>query len=81
MAASDQAQRLRVGIVGCGGIARAHLTNLSASAYGEPYAFMDVNLPAAESYHARFGGAYATADFEQILDDPKIDVKIGRAHV
>jgi myo-inositol 2-dehydrogenase/D-chiro-inositol 1-dehydrogenase len=74
MAASDQAQRLRVGVVGCGGIARSHLTNLSASPYGEPYAYMDVNLPAAESYKERFGGEYATSDFEQILDDPKIDV-------
>ncbi len=66
----------RVGVLGCGSIARAHLSNLAALDLGRPWAYADVRRSAAEEYLERFGGSYATDDPEKLLADPQVDVVI-----
>ena len=66
----------RVGVLGCGGIARAHLNNLAALDLGRPWAYADVRRSAAEECLERFGGSYATDDPEKLLADPQVDIVI-----
>jgi predicted dehydrogenase len=65
--------RIRIGIIGCGGIGGVHAECLSRIANAEPHAYADANPAAAAKLHARFGGEYSTQDPARILGDDRID--------
>lgn len=53
------AERVRLGFVGCGGIAVAHLKALTKNPNVEPVAFCDVNLERAENVAKQYGASNA----------------------
>ncbi len=54
-------EKVRVGLIGCGGISNAHLPHLSTSDDVELVAFCDVVVERAEKHSAKYGG--------QVFDD------------
>lgn len=76
---------VRLGVIGCGGMCKAHLVNVggkSESISGELKTFaerivvrglLDVDLAKAEAYRETYGGEYATTDANRIFEDPDID--------
>jgi predicted dehydrogenase len=76
---------VRLGVLGCGGMCRAHLGSVGAKSpaiSGElrPFAerievrgLCDVDLSKAEAYRDTYGGAYATTDPARLFGDPEID--------
>lgn len=76
---------VRLGVIGCGGITRAHLPSLRGNsdlispelrAFAEQTelrAACDVDAKRADSVRAEYGGAYATADPERVFTDPDVD--------
>ena len=64
--------KLRVGLIGCGGISGAHLPHLSASEDVELVAFCDVVVERAEAKVEKFGGkAFDSA--EKMLAESNLD--------
>ncbi|MEW6355344.1 MAG: Gfo/Idh/MocA family oxidoreductase [Planctomycetota bacterium] len=63
---------LRIGFVGCGGIAGAHIGGYQANAGVELAAACDISEKAARSVAERIGGR-AYTDFEEMLDKEKLD--------
>jgi len=62
--------RLRIGFIGCGGMAGVHAARLDG--LGDRMAVTaaaDIDLARAEGVAARFAGANAVTDYESILDD------------
>ena len=71
------AKIIRVGIIGCGGIANGkHMRSLAKVADCEMVAFCDIIPERAEKALADFGapGAKAYTDYKELLKDPTIDV-------
>ncbi|MCL2461772.1 MAG: Gfo/Idh/MocA family oxidoreductase [Defluviitaleaceae bacterium] len=66
--------KLKAGIIGCGAYGDNHARIIRHLGHFELRAFADVNLEAAESFLAEFGGAYCDADYMRVLSDPEIDV-------
>ncbi len=69
--------KLRVGIIGCGGIAnQKHMPALAKIPEVEMVAFCDIIKDRAQKAAADFGGEGATAytDFEEMLKNEKLDV-------
>ena len=69
--------KLRVAIVGCGGIANGkHMPSLRKVTECEMVAFCDLIIERAQEAAARYGvpGAKVTADYMEIANDPDIDV-------
>jgi predicted dehydrogenase len=76
---------VKLGVIGCGGMCKAHLapTSEASPAISEalrPYAerievrgLADIDLAKAEAYREAYGGAYATTDPERVFTDPGID--------
>lgn len=62
-----------IGIIGCGAIARQHLIAIQAIDGLKPYAYCDVHPGRAESFLSEYGGGYATAAPNRLLDDPAIN--------
>ena len=68
--------KVRVGFVGCGGIAEAHLKGLVKNPHAELNAFCDISLPRAR----KIAGQYGTEDSKvfdeagKMLDDAKPDI-------
>jgi len=60
------ADRVRLGFVGCGGIAEAHMKEIVKNPDAEIVAFCDINLGRAERMSKEYGGANA-----QIFSDAK----------
>lgn len=70
-------ERLRIGIVGCGGIANGkHLPSLKAINRADIVAFCDLIPERAEKACAEYGaeGAKAYTDYHRLLEDKSIDV-------
>lgn len=70
-------KKLKVGIIGCGGIAKGkHMPSLRKLEQVEMVAFCDVILENAAEAAAEYGGedALITADYKVVLEDPTIDV-------
>ncbi|MEN6645453.1 MAG: Gfo/Idh/MocA family oxidoreductase [Armatimonadia bacterium] len=77
--------KVRLGVIGCGGMCKAHLPSVGGksehiSEQYRPFAeqieirgLADVNVEKAEAYRQEFGGEYATDDPERIFTDPDID--------
>ncbi len=71
------ADKLRIGIVGCGGIANGkHMPSLSRLDTVELVAFCDIVEDKAEKARAEYGveGASVYTDYEKLLADTSIDV-------
>jgi len=69
--------KIRVGIIGCGGIANGkHMPSLAKVADAEMVAFCDINIERAEEAKTKFGGENAKVyeDYRELLKDGSIDV-------
>lgn len=69
--------KLRVGIIGCGGIANGkHLPAVAKIPEAEIVAFCDIILSRAEAAKTKYGtkDAKVYGDYEELLADPSIDV-------
>ena len=66
---------LKVALTGAGNLARwAHLPSLSRIPNVSLHAVYSGSGARGNTYARRFGAAYFTSDYQQILDDPKVDV-------
>ena len=69
------AGKLGVALIGAGNLARwAHLPNLRKNAAVSLRAIHSASGVRGKSYGARFGAAYCTTDYRQVLDDPSVDL-------
>jgi predicted dehydrogenase len=67
--------RIRVALVGAGNIAKwAHLPQIARSSTATLHAVHSANGVRGKSYARRFGAAYCTTDYDEILRDPDVDV-------
>src|SRR5690606_8514815 len=64
---------LRFGLIGCGGLGGIDVTCLSKIDGASFVAYADVREEAAQARLDEFGGDYATADADKLLDDDSID--------
>lgn len=70
-------EKLRIGIIGCGGIANGkHMPALKKVAECEMVAFCDIVEERAQKAAAQYGvpGAKVTTDYLEIANDPDIDI-------
>jgi predicted dehydrogenase/threonine dehydrogenase-like Zn-dependent dehydrogenase len=75
LASDSNGAGLRVALVGAGNLARwAHLPNLRRSPDARLHAVCSMNGARGKNYALRFGAAYCTTEYEQILADPEIDM-------
>src|SRR5689334_3340142 len=66
---------LRVALVGAGNLARwAHLPALRKISNVSLHAVCSASGARGNTYARRFGAAYFCSDYQQVLDDPKVDV-------
>lgn len=65
-------ERIKVGMIGCGGIASAHASRLSAMPDVQLTCFSDVIRERAERFAADYGGR-AYADFHEMLSKEELD--------
>ena len=66
---------LRLALIGAGNLARwEHLPNLKKIPGVTLHAVQSANGARGKSYAARFGAAYSTSDYDEILKDSEIDV-------
>ena len=70
---SEDAERLRVGVVGCGDISPMHLDAITADPDAALVAVADVDLPAATAAATRYGGR-VYGDLDELLDREGLDV-------
>jgi len=68
--------KVRVGIVGCGNIAKTHATALSALSEGELAAACDVDEARARAFAAQFGAPNAYTDADAMLKSGAVDAII-----
>lgn len=66
--------RLKSAIVGLGFIGPAHVEALRRSALSDVVAVADANRELADAFVERFGIARAYTDYNELMDDPQIDV-------
>jgi myo-inositol 2-dehydrogenase / D-chiro-inositol 1-dehydrogenase len=76
---------VRLGVIGCGGMCRAHLNSVGGKSEAissdlrpfaeqvEVRALADIDLTKAEAYREAYGGEYVTDDVERIFRDPEVD--------
>lgn len=77
MAANKKSAKLKVGIIGCGGIANGkHMPSLAKVKEAEMVAFCDIIVEKAEKAAKEFGTSDAKvySDYRQLLKDKSIDV-------
>ncbi len=76
--AAAQAKRqaeLGVALIGAGNLARwVHLPNLKKISYASLRAVHSASGPRGKTYAERFGAAYSSSDYEEVLRDPAVDV-------
>lgn len=72
--------RINIGVIGCGGMCRTHMRNLSKipEAYLKGYA--DARPEAAQAFLSEYGGEYATQDPRKIFDDKDIQLVLICTH-
>ena len=66
--------RLRVGIVGAGGIARSHVPGWQASEHAELVAACDINPDVLPVWGEQYGLSKLTPDPADLFGDPEIDI-------
>lgn len=64
---------VKIGFIGTGGIAKAHLNNLVKIKDAEVTAFFDINLERAQKEAQEWTNAKAYSDVNDMLDDRKLD--------
>lgn len=64
---------IRLGLIGCGGLARVHLECVSKMSDAIFIAYADIREAAAQAALRDFGGNYATPDSNKLLADKEID--------
>ena len=67
--------KLKVGIIGVGGIARTHIPGWQASKEAELVAGSDIGAEALQRFGAEHGVTKLHADPEALLSDPDIDIR------
>ena len=77
--------KVRLGVIGCGGMCGAHLPSVGGKADGiaedlrlfaeqiEIRGLADIAQEKAEAYREKFGGEYITDDPERLFADPEVD--------
>lgn len=66
---------LRIALVGAGNLVRwAHLPNIKKLAGVRLHAVYSSSGSRGKSYALRFGAAYSCSDFDEILNDPQVDI-------
>src|SRR5215472_3502203 len=71
-AGGNRMDRVRLGFVGCGGVAQQHFKGLAELPDAEMVAFCDINAEAAEKSAAQYGGRAFTSH-EAMLGDTGLD--------
>lgn len=71
---------LTLGVIGCGNMARNHMRNAVVMDGVRLHGYADVFPDAAKGFLNEFGGAYATADVNQVLADDAIDAVLVSTH-
>ncbi|WP_257346157.1 Gfo/Idh/MocA family protein [Pseudalkalibacillus decolorationis] len=64
---------MKIGFIGTGGIAKAHLNNLATIEGAEVTAFCDIDLTRAEKEAQQWTEAKAYTDVDEMLDDTTLD--------
>jgi len=67
-------KKLRVGVIGLGGIANTHVPGWSSSPYTELVAGSDINPAAFPVWEQKYGIKRFCQDPEELLQDPEIDI-------
>lgn len=69
------AGKIGVALVGAGNLARwAHLPNLQKNSKVSIRAIHSASGVRGKSYGARFGAAYCSTDYKQVIEDPEVDL-------
>ncbi len=68
------AKTLKVGVIGVGGIAKAHMPGWQESGLTEVYAGCDVNEPVLRQWGERFGVPKLSTSTAELINDPDIDI-------
>jgi len=66
--------KLRVGIIGLGGISRTHVPGWQASPYTEVVAGCDINAALFPEWQEKYGITQFTTDFQELVNDPDLDI-------
>lgn len=70
-------KKINVAVVGCGNFAKAvHLPNMDVNSEYCLYAACDVMEEAAREVAEKYQMAYATGDYEKVLEDSKVDLVV-----
>ncbi|MCX8095853.1 MAG: Gfo/Idh/MocA family oxidoreductase, partial [Caldisericia bacterium] len=64
--------KVRIGFIGCGGIARAHMERLAKLENVEFVGMCDIEKEKAEELAGKYGGKGYT-EFEKMLEEVKMD--------
>ncbi len=68
------ADKLKVGVVGVGGIARTHMPGWRASNHADLVAGSDISEEALQSWGAEHGVEKLSTDPQELFNDPEIDI-------
>lgn len=66
-------EKIRVGLIGVGNVARHHARGHLENSRAELYAVCDANETRVEERKIQWGAKKAYADYRQLLDDPNVD--------
>lgn len=67
-------EKLKVGIIGLGGIAHTHVPGWQASQYAELFAGCDINGELLPKWGEQYGVKKLTTDPLELIEDPEIDI-------
>jgi predicted dehydrogenase len=67
-------KRLKVGVIGAGGISRWHMPGWQASEHAEVVAASDIYEPGLQDWGKTFGVTRLIPDWRELLADPDIDI-------
>lgn len=68
------AKKLKVGVIGLGGIANTHVPGWVASPYTEIVAGSDINPAVFQTWKEKYGVTRFTEDAADLINDPEIDI-------
>ncbi len=66
--------KLKVGIIGVGGIANAHMPGWTENPYAEIVAGSDISQPHLDAWGERYSIGRLTTDPNELINDPSIDI-------
>jgi len=67
-------KKLKVGLIGLGGIANLHAGGWAASEHAELVAGCDVNPDVFERWETEHGVKKLTTDYQELINDPELDI-------